>query len=150
MFRRLFLSISLVLALVGLTACATVTGQAPGAVDVRTGVIEQIMPTTLQSTEHTGVGAVVGGIVGAGLGNLVGRGTGREVATVLGALSGGVLGHQVQTNVYDPPLPGQQVIVRIDNGVMVGVTQPVNPALYPGMRVYVDGSGTGARVIPRM
>lgn len=150
MFRRFALPIFLALAALGVAGCAVTTGDAPGAVDVRSGVIEQIVPTTLQSTEHTGVGAVLGGIVGGGLGNLMGRGTGREVATVLGALGGGYLGNQMQQNVYNPPLPGQQVIVRIDNGVIVGVTQPVNPALYPGMRVYVDGAGTGARVIPRM
>jgi len=150
MFQRFVLSLLLSLGVFALAGCATVSAQPPGAVDVRLGTIEQIIPTTLQSPVHAGVGAVMGGIVGAGLGNLVGRGTGRDVATVLGALGGGALGNELQDNVYAPPLPAQQVIVRIDNGVIVGVTQPVNAALYPSMRVYVEGYGTNARVIPRM
>jgi len=31
----------------------------------------------------------------------------------------------------------------------VSVTQPVNPALAPGMHVYIAGSGSGALVIPQ-
>jgi outer membrane lipoprotein SlyB len=149
-----FFSFVGVLALVlSLGACATYTGAPPGAVDVRQGVIEQINPTQLQSVQHQGIGAIVGGIAGAGLGNLVGRGTGRDVATLLGAIGGGMLGNQIQQNDYEQPLPGQQVVVRTDSGVIVAVTQPLNPALYPalypGMRVYLEGSGMGARVVPR-
>lgn len=146
---RLF-NIAASLALVlSLGACAIYTGAPPGAVEVRQGVVEQINPTQLQSVQHQGIGAVVGGIAGAGLGNLVGRGTGRDVATLLGAIGGGMLGNQIQQNDYEQPLPGQQVVVRTDSGVIVAVTQPVDPALYPGMRVYLEGSGMGARVVPR-
>lgn len=148
MFRSFLGTLFLAAAALGLAGCATTVGEPVGAIDVRQGVVEQIVPVQLASTHHTGVGAVIGGIAGAGLGNLIGRGTGRDVATVLGAIGGGLLGNQVQQN-YDQPIPGQQVLVRIDNGVLVAVTQPVNPALYPGRRVYVEGSGQGARVVPR-
>jgi outer membrane lipoprotein SlyB len=145
-----FFSVSGALALVlSLGACATYTGAPPGAVEVRQGTIEQINATQLQSVQHQGIGAIIGGIAGGGLGNLVGRGTGRDVATLLGAIGGGVLGNQIQQNDYDQPIPGQQVVVRTDSGVIVAVTQPVNGALYPGMRVYLEGSGMGARVVPR-
>lgn len=147
MLRKTFQLASAGLLALWLTGCATVAGQPVGAVDIRQGVVEQITPVQLQSVQHTGVGAVIGGIAGAGLGNLVGRGTGREVATVLGALGGGMLGNQLQQE-YDRPMPGQQVIVRTDSGVLVGVTQPVNAALYPGLRVYLEGSGNAARVVP--
>lgn len=136
--------------ILSLGACATYSGAPPGAVEVRQGVIEQINPTQLQGVQHQGIGAVVGGIAGAGLGNLIGRGTGRDVATLLGAIGGGMLGNEVQQNDYERPIPGQQVVVRTDSGVIVAVTQPVNPALYPGMRVYLEGSGMGARVVPRL
>jgi outer membrane lipoprotein SlyB len=33
--------------------------------------------------------------------------------------------------------------------VLVAITQPTNPALATGMRVYIEGSGDGARVIPQ-
>ncbi|WP_083745676.1 glycine zipper 2TM domain-containing protein [Variovorax sp. KK3] len=143
----------LVLALAaGLTGCASYAppgGPQPGAIEVRQGVIEQINASQLQGPSHAGVGAIIGGIAGAGLGNLIGRGNGRAVATVLGSLGGGFLGNEIQQADFDRPLPAQQVVVRVDNGVIVAVTQPVNPALYPGMRVYLEGSGVNARVVPR-
>lgn len=127
-------------------ACASYSDAPPGATDVRQGVVEQINATQLQSLQHQGIGAVVGGIAGAGLGNLVGRGSGRDVATLLGALGGGFLGNQVQQRNFDQPRPGQQVVVRTDSGVIVAVTQPVDPGLHPGMRVYLEGTGMEARV----
>ena len=136
----------------GLSGCASyappTTAQA-GAIEMRRGVVEQITAAELPGPQHAGVGAVIGGIAGAGLGNLIGHGNGRAVATVLGTLGGGLLGNEVQQADYDRPIPAQQVVVRVDNGVIVAVTQPVNPALYPGMRVYLEGSGTTARVVPR-
>jgi outer membrane lipoprotein SlyB len=151
-FRKLPARLALPVALAltfALGGCATYTGTPQGAVEVRQGVVEQIDPTLLQSVQHQGIGAVVGGIAGASLGNLVGRGTGRDVATLLGAIGGGVLGNEIQQADYERPLPGQQVVVRTDSGVIVAVTQPVNPALAPGRRVYLEGSGSGARVVPR-
>ncbi len=136
----------------GLSGCASYApygGPQPGAVEMRQGVIEQITAAQLPGPQHAGVGAVIGGIAGAGLGNLIGRGNGRAVATVLGTLGGSLLGNEVQQADFDRPLPAQQVVVRVDNGVIVAVTQPVNPALYPGMRVYLEGSGITARVVPR-
>ena len=42
----------------------------------------------------------------------------------------------------------EQVYVRLQSGVLVAITQPVNPALARGMRVYVEGQGHDARVVP--
>jgi len=39
--------------------------------------------------------------------------------------------------------------VRLSSGVIIEVTQPVNPALFTGQRVYVEGYGIDARVLPR-
>jgi len=39
------------------------------------------------------------------------------------------------------------VIVRLKNGVLVAVTQPVNQNLKTGQRVYIEGNGDNARVI---
>ncbi len=85
---------------------------------------------------------------GLGLGSLIGGGTGHDVAMVLGALGGAVAGHEVQ-NKYDKPVPGQQIIIRIKNGVLVSVTQPVKQGLSKGQAVYVEGSGKDARVLPQ-
>jgi outer membrane lipoprotein SlyB len=130
-----------------LSACAA-PGPQPGEIEIRTGVIEQITLVNLPSNHHTGVGAVVGGIAGLGIGSLIGAGTGRDVAMVLGTVGGAFAGNEVQKK-YDQPVPGQQIIVRTGNGVLISVTQAVNPNLFTGQRVYVEGNGEGARVVPR-
>jgi outer membrane lipoprotein SlyB len=132
---------------VALTACAA-PGAQPGAMEIRQATIEQITPTQLQSNHHAGLGAVAGGLAGVGIGSLIGGGTGRDVAMVLGAVGGAVAGNEVQKK-YDQPAPGQQVIVRTGSGVLLSISQPVNPGLRVGQRVYIEGSGEGARVVPR-
>ena len=123
-------------------------GQQTGETEVRQGVIEQITEVQLQSNHHRGLGAIVGGLGGLGIGSLIGGGTGRDVAMVAGALGGALLGNNVQKR-YDQPTPGQQIIVRVKSGVLVQVTQPSNPNLRPGQRVYIEGSGEDTRVVPQ-
>ncbi|MBK7325692.1 MAG: glycine zipper 2TM domain-containing protein [Propionivibrio sp.] len=147
MFHKFASYLSALALAVMLTACAT-PGQQPGEMDIRTGIIEQINPVQLQSSHHAGVGAVVGGIAGLGLGSLIGAGTGRDVAMVLGTVGGAFAGNEIQKK-YDQPVPGQQIIVRTTNGVLISVTQATNPNLFKGQRVYVEGNGDGARVVPR-
>ena len=53
-----------------LAACAA-PGSQSGSMTVRQGVIEQITPTQIQSSQHTGVGAVLGGLAGVALGAVV-------------------------------------------------------------------------------
>jgi len=102
----------------------------------------------LESNHHRGLGAIVGGLGGLGIGSLIGGGTGRDVAMVAGALGGALLGNDIQKK-HDQPVQGQQIIVRVRSGVLVSVTQPVDPNLRTGQRVYIEGSGEGARVIPQ-
>jgi len=130
-----------------LSACAT-PGAQPDEIDLRAGIIEQITLVQLQSNQHAGVGAVVGGLAGLGIGSLIGAGTGRDVAMVLGAVGGAFAGNAVQKK-YDQPVSGQQIVVRVSNGVLVSITQPTNPNLFNGQPVYIQGSGDGARVVPR-
>lgn len=131
-----------------LTACATPGGAQPGAVEIRQGVIEQITSVQIPTNHHQGLGAVIGGLGGLGIGSLIGAGTGRDVAMVVGAVGGAVIGNEVQKK-NDQPVPGQQIIVRVSSGVLVQVTQPLGPSLFVGQRVYVEGSGESARVMPR-
>jgi outer membrane lipoprotein SlyB len=147
MFQKIASYLSTLALAVIVSACAA-PGPQPGEIDIRTGVIEQITLVSLTSNHHTGVGAVVGGIAGLGLGSLIGAGTGRDVAMVLGTVGGAFAGNEVQKK-YDRPVPGQQIIVRTGNGVLISVTQAVNPNLFTGQRVYVEGNGEGARVVPR-
>ena len=119
-----------------------------GEREIRSGVIEQITEVQMPTNHHRGLGAVIGGLGGLGIGSLIGSGTGRDVAMVLGTLGGAVMGNNVQKK-YDQAEPGQQIVVRVTSGVLVMVTQPVDSRLRPGMPVYIEGNGDGARVIPR-
>jgi len=128
-----------------LAACAT---PEPAPVEIRQGVIEQITQTEIASNQHQGVGAVVGGLAGVGIGSLIGGGTGRDVAMVAGAIGGALVGNQVQKR-NDQPVPAQQIIVRTKTGVLVAVTQPVNPGLFVGQKVFIQGYGESALVTPQ-
>ncbi|MDM0036103.1 hypothetical protein QTI33_28475 [Variovorax sp. J22P271] len=130
-----------------LAACAA-PGQDASSMVIRQGKIEQITPTTIRSEAHTGVGAVVGGLTGVGLGSLIGGGTGRDVAMVAGAIGGSMAGAQIANNAAGS-MPGQEVFVRTDSGVLVEVTQPVMPGLRVGQRVFIQGQGHMARVVPQ-
>jgi outer membrane lipoprotein SlyB len=134
------------LALALLLAACAAPGSQSASMEVRQGVIEQITPTQIQSSQHTGVGAVVGGLTGLGLGSLIGGGTGRDVAMVAGAIGGTIAGAEI-ANRYSQPLAGQQIVVRTKSGVLVSVIQPVGPGLRVGQRVYIEGSGESARVL---
>jgi outer membrane lipoprotein SlyB len=148
LFRALALLAVATLAACGSTGGGTMGGGAPPPVEIRTGVIEQITATEVKSTHDQGLGAIVGGIAGAGLGSLIGAGTGRDVAIAAGAIAGAIGGNVAQNRFFDKPQPAQQVFVRLQSGVLVSITQPVNPALARGMRVYIEGQGHEARVVP--
>jgi len=138
-----------------LSACAGMDAgggggnSAPGEMEIRTGVVEQVTETQVQTNHDTGVGAILGGLGGVALGSLIGRGTGRDVAMIAGALAGGVGGNYAEQRQYDKPQEAQQIIVRMKSGVLVSVTQPVNAELKPGSKVYIEGQGAGARVVPQ-
>lgn len=142
-----WLSITLLGLLLG--ACVAVGASSGGAgeMEIRSGKIEQITQTQMQTNHDSGVGAILGGIGGLGLGSLIGRGTGRDVAMLAGALAGAAGGNYEEKRQYDQPVNAQQIIVRTNSGVLVSVTQPINPSLAKGMNVYVEGAGSQARVV---
>jgi outer membrane lipoprotein SlyB len=118
-----------------------------GAAPIQQGRIEQITQVQLDHPHQLGVGAILGGAAGAGIGSLIGAGTGKDVAIAIGAIAGAVGGQYAQ-NRYESKQVGQQIVVRLQSGVLVVVTQPPNPALFVGQNVYVTGSGPDARVQP--
>ena len=67
---------------------------------------------------------------------------------VAGAIGGTMAGAQIANNVAGS-MPGQEVFVRTDSGVLVEVTQPVVPGLRVGQRVFIQGNGHQARVVPQ-
>lgn len=147
MFKRISIFFVSLLTLVTLAGCANNTGSAP--MEIRSGVVEQVTDTTIKSNHDQGVGAVLGGLGGLGVGALIGSGTGKAVAMVLGAIGGSVAGYEVQKH-YDKPLPAYQIFVRTNTGVLVSVTQAANLGQFTkGQKVYIEGSGPDAKVVPQ-
>jgi outer membrane lipoprotein SlyB len=130
-----------------LTACASSGGYTPPP-EVRYGRIEQITEIQVKHPHELGVGAILGGAGGAAIGSLIGAGTGRDVAIAIGAIAGAVGGQYAQ-NHYDKPQPAQQIVVRLNSGVLVVVTQAPNYSLRKDERVLVEGSGQTAHVVPQ-
>ena len=146
--RSAALASSLLLAAL-LASCAAPPPATPlGEQEVRTGRIARIDPVQIESEQHMGLGMVLGGIAGGVLGHQFGGGTGQTVATVAGTL-GGALAGQAAQNKYERPRPGQHIVVTLNNGVAVGITQPADPDLRVGDNVRIDGSGSAARVVRR-
>lgn len=145
MIKKISAALMSLAMLVSLSACAPAGPAAP--VEIRKGVIEQITDTTIKSNHDTGVGAVLGGLGGLGIGSLIGAGTGKAVAMTIGAIGGAVGGDLLERH-YDKPVAAQQIFVRTSTGVLVTITQPTSP-LRVGQRVYIEGSGTEARVVPQ-
>jgi outer membrane lipoprotein SlyB len=145
MFKRIVAGTVTILFTLGLTACAPTTPSAP--LEIRSGVIQQITATQIANNHETGVGAVIGALGGLGVGALIGSGTGKAVAMVLGAVGGAVGGNEIQKH-YDKPVAGQQIFVRTSSGVLVTVTQPTGN-FHVGQKVYIEGAGTDARVVPQ-
>jgi outer membrane lipoprotein SlyB len=148
--KAVFSTLVVVALIVTLTGCAS-GGMGMGGGDapppeIRQGRIEQITATQVKHPHELGVGAILGGAGGAALGSLIGAGTGRDVAIAIGAIAGAVGGQYAQ-NHYDKPQPAQQIVVRLNSGVLVVVTQATNPSLFVGERVYVEGSGPSAHVV---
>ncbi|WP_341893473.1 glycine zipper 2TM domain-containing protein [Variovorax sp. YR752] len=99
------------------------------------GVVESVRSVTKKG-EGSGVGAVAGGVIGAALGNQVGGGNGRKAMTVIGAVGGGVAGHEIEKRAKSTTV--QQVTIRMDDGSVRTVEQTSAPAV--GARVQVEGS----------
>lgn len=99
------------------------------------GVVESVQAVKVKG-EASGVGAVAGGVLGGVVGNQFGGGNGRTAMTVLGAVGGGVAGHEIEKNVKAKTV--YSVRVRMDDGSLRTLQQSQAPAV--GARVKVDGS----------
>lgn len=99
------------------------------------GVVESVQAVKVKG-EASGVGAVAGGVLGGVVGNQFGKGNGRTAMTVIGAVGGGVAGHEVEKNVKAKTV--FSVRLRMDDGTTRTLQQAQAPAV--GSRVQVDGS----------
>ncbi|SDH05558.1 outer membrane lipoprotein SlyB [Vibrio xiamenensis] len=80
----------------------------------------------VQSKSHgweTLLGAVVGGVVG----HQFGGGSGKELATAVGAIAGGSLAHQHENQVYRVEYKLVELLIKTKDGKLVDVMQDVDP-----------------------
>lgn len=106
------------------------------------GTITNIEQLTAKG-EGSGLGLVLGAVAGGVVGHQVGDGRGQDAATVIGAVGGGVAGNEIEKRVRGTPY--FQVTVTLDNG---GATRTVDVAsmngLTNGSRVKIVGSNLQA------
>ena len=107
---------------------------APAPVCADCGVIESVQAVTHKG-DGSGVGAVAGGVLGGAIGNQVGRGDGRKAMTVIGAIGGGLAGHEIEKRAKSTT--AYLVKLRMDDGSTRSVEQSSAPAV--GQRVRVEG-----------
>lgn len=99
------------------------------------GVVEGVRAYQRKG-EGSGLGAVAGGVIGGALGNQVGKGNGRTAMTVIGAVGGGMAGHEIEKRAKSETW--YEVRVRMDDGTIRTFNRKTAPA--PGERVIVEGT----------
>src|SRR6266702_2912864 len=97
-------------------------------------VIEEVREVE-KAGQASGAGAVGGAVVGGVIGHQVGGGRGRDVATVLGALGGGLAGNQIEKNAKKTV--EYQIVVRYEDGTKGLFIQATPPSWRPGDKVKV-------------
>jgi outer membrane lipoprotein SlyB len=152
MNHRIAVPVLLSLALIG--GCAemgslggTKYGETEGTVasqSDRDGTIATLENVQVDDKYKLGVGTAVGAVAGGLLGSGVGDST---TATVAGALLGGAAGTYAESKMRK--VDAQRITVNMVTGGRVTITQPKDARLREGMKVRVEGSGEGARVVPR-
>ena len=133
-----------------LSACATGVGgddysrdQARREQTVRLGVVDSVREVKIDGT-RSGVGAVAGGVVGGVAGSTVGQGRGSTVGAVLGSVAGGVAGQAAEQGATRQT--GLEIMVKLDSGRLIAVTQAADESFKPGDRVRVLSDGATTRV----
>ena len=99
------------------------------------GVVEAV-DEVKRKGQGTGLGAIAGGVLGAAVGNQAGRGDGRKAMTVLGAVGGGLAGHEVEKRARGETV--YQVRIRLDDGSVRTIEQTTPPKV--GARVELHGN----------
>ena len=89
---------------------------------------------------------ILGAIIGGVLGHQIGGGHGRDLATVAGAVAGGAIGNNVDNN-GTRRLSGFDMTIRLDNGQTLRTTQPADQVFTSGTRVRVESNGNSTKVI---
>jgi outer membrane lipoprotein SlyB len=100
--------------------------------------VESIREVVEQKSNSSPLGMIAGGLIGGGIGSLFGAGNGRTAATIVGALGGGYIGHNLEKSqtqtVYE-------IAVKYDDGTWGTIRQSSPPPFRIGDRVLVTDRG---------
>lgn len=139
------------IAILALSGCAGTVGSTDYSADqtrtveqVSYGVVTGVRQVTLQGGSGMPVGALAGAAVGGLAGSELGGGRGNIVGAVLGAVLGGVGGSALQNKVSTQN--GLEIIIKLDSGQIVAVTQGADVPFYVGDRVQILSSNGVTRV----
>ena len=104
----------------------------------RPATVESIREIVQQKSNSSPLGMIAGGLIGGGIGSLFGAGNGRTAATIVGALGGGYIGHNLEKSqtqmVYE-------IAVKYDDGTWGTIRQSSSPPFRIGDRVLVTDRG---------
>lgn len=130
----------------GLTGSAYSRSDARQVQNVEYAIVESVTPVIIDGRTDGVVGAGAGAIVGGLAGSTVGGGKGSSIATVLGAVAGGIAGQALEENATREQ--GQEITLRLDSGRTISVVQAVENNMFfrPGDRVRVLTGGGNVRV----
>ncbi|HVS26248.1 MAG TPA: glycine zipper 2TM domain-containing protein [Burkholderiales bacterium] len=126
-----------------LSGSAYSRGQARQEQNVRNGTVESVRPVRIEGTK-TPIGTVAGGAVGGVAGSTVGSGKGSAVAAIIGAVAGGIVGSAAEEAVTRKD--GLEIVVKLDSGNTVAITQEADEQFRPGERVRIIAGGGVSRV----
>jgi outer membrane lipoprotein SlyB len=108
------------------------------------GTVEKINAVTLEG-QRGPIGLYGGGAAGVAGGGAIGQGVGTDLAKVGGGIVGAVTGQAVEEVVTRKA--AQEMIIKLDNGTMVVVTQAGPEVFAVGERVAVANGPGGAQVL---
>ncbi|HSS46077.1 MAG TPA: glycine zipper 2TM domain-containing protein [Burkholderiales bacterium] len=126
-----------------LSGSAYSRGQARQEQNVRNGTVESVRPVKIEGTK-TPIGTVAGAAVGGVAGSTIGSGKGSGVAAILGAVVGGIAGSAAEEGLTRKQ--GLEIIVKLDSGNTVAITQEADEQFRPGERVRIISGGGVSRV----
>ncbi len=154
--KKLLTLITLSIAL--LPGCANIHGSTAGlgsgdysriqsrqVMSVQFGMVQAVRAVQIEGGT-SGAGMATGAVVGGLLANHIGEGRGQKLATLLGAVGGGVAGAAGEKALTGTA--GVELTVKLDNGQALAVTQAAEPGenFKTGDRVRVLSGGSTVRV----
>jgi outer membrane lipoprotein SlyB len=103
------------------------------------GVVQDVQQVPIEGDNNATLGTVIGAVAGGVLGHQVGGGKGKQAATVAGAIAGGVVGHEVGKRSGGGQQMGWRVTLRLNSGQYATVTQKEDPGLRVGDYAEIRG-----------